>query len=222
MNSKRIVLSLLILFTFQVSSMAQDKWKSKFDSSIEPERRKWAVSMDLLAVLKTPIHEALTPNFNITKYNLEKKTALGLGILLDQNTSTTDNWEYNSLQTGVFIGKEFQKQHGYFMLSYGPSIGGIHHKVRTYETSQQSSDYMSNDSDTYAISSSFSLGLRFFLNSRISLSTSSSFNISYSWTDKKEVTTLSNGLIKNESNTSSTTFANSLSGFSSILLGFHF
>lgn len=192
MNSKRIVLSLLTLFTFQVSSMAQDKWKSKFDSSIEPERRKWAVNIPVSTILKNINGDGTSINISVGKYSMgnPSKSAWKSDFSLDlysgsSNPRTGYTDISNSFSSQITIGYERQYQLGKLMFSHGPSLGLSYSKNSNHSDIAISGvNYNESSNNSYLIYSLYSIGLRYFLNSTLSMVISSGIQAGYTKTKK--------------------------------------
>ncbi|MEY4538758.1 MAG: hypothetical protein RLZZ306_515 [Bacteroidota bacterium] len=174
MKKKLLVFLVASFCSFSTLIQAQN------ESNVEPERRKWEVGLDMLAIFKLSDPQSNSKFLILRKYSQDgtKKSALELAlgayfynsdVMIPYNNAGLNNHDYS-----VRFGKEYQIQEGKFMLFHGPYVSFRYNRG---SGRADESPVLSTTSVTRFVSGQmgYRAGVRFFINSRFSLSTSSSF-----------------------------------------------
>ena len=231
---KKQLLFLLIAYALSVTQIfaQQDLKQTIFDSTTEPERRRWEVGIDILPFLNNSLPLSNSKYLYIRKYNtdVKKKSALELsmGISFYDNTILSSPYKnipnagLNSNDYFVRFGKEFQLQGGRFMLLHGPFIGFSYNKSSGRDNTSQTKSN-TNFIEVFSSQFGYKIGVRYFLSSRFSLSTSSSLLINYLNSDFKQtqLDTVS-GITITGIETKQETWVSNLYPIATFQLGYHF
>jgi hypothetical protein len=199
---------------------------------IEPERFKWEVGVDMLALLKISDPMGNAKYMYVRKYSEGKikKTALefALGVSFLNTTSTRSFSNkippagLNSHDYSIRFGKEYQFQNGKFMIFHGPFIG-FNYRVssgRGNDALTISNEFVNTD---FGGSIGYKIGVRYFINSRFSLSSSGSFLGVYRNSDSvKKVFDSSTGLTETINLTNADVLTYDLYPIATFQLGYHF
>ena len=159
-----------------------------------------------------------------------KKSALELSLGLSFYDNTVLNPQYTNIpnaglksnEYSIRFGKEFQLQHGKFVLLHGPLIGFSYNKSSGRDNTSLTKSN-TNLIEVWSSQIGYKIGVRYFLSSRFSLSTSSSLLVNYLNSDFKQTQfdTVS-GITITGITTKQETWISNLYPIATFQLGYHF
>ena len=199
---KQQLLFLLIVYALSVTQIfAQEnaEKQSRFDNAPEPQRRRWQATIEIDKLVKAIQGQQTLYGLTLTKYSMNKlqKSAMrysfyGYGSNTDYGRINTDNTSNLNLSTGISY--EQQNQWGRFMLFYGPGVGiDYNRSAINFGDYGSNTKFVKKSTNGVNINLGFYYGVRFFINSRLSLNIISGVTGTYSNKNNNEIITVDSG-----------------------------
>ena len=174
MSRATIITLLFLALSWQVKAQQQTA------KSSEIKRYKWDIGTDLLWLIdKNVVPPSVFVRLNTDKNNRLSAYRFRLGGNYEEHLNTVDSVRTtlikSSLNAFISVGKEWHKQYDQFQFFYGSDIF-LNYQRSIAEWDKDEKGYFPRDRE---ISTGVSplIGMRYFLNSKISFSTEAHFNI---------------------------------------------
>ena len=197
MKKKQLLflLTAYALSVIQIFAQKNAEKQSRFDIDKEPQRRRWQATIEIDKLVKAIQGQQTLYGLTLTKYSMNKpqKSAIrysfyGYGSNIDYNRINTDNTSTLNLSTGIAY--EQQNQWGRFMLFYGPGIGiGYNRSALNFGDYGLNTKFYKKTINDVKINLGLYYGVRFFINSRLSLDIMSGVTGTYLNKNNNEIIT---------------------------------
>lgn len=197
MKKKQLLflLTAYALSVIQIFAQKNAEKQSRFDIDKEPQRRRWQATIEIDKLVKAIQGQQTLYGLTLTKYSMNKpqKSAIrysfyGYGSNIDYNRINTDNTSTLNLSTGIAY--EQQNQWGRFMLFYGPGIGiGYNRSASNFGDNGLNTKFYKKTINDVKINLGLYYGVRFFINSRLSLDIMSGVTGTYLNKNNNEIIT---------------------------------